>query len=923
LGYKKKKHIRKHDFKNFKFASSGVRIKDLKHTANSIFFTLNWDNSSFLIENYSAVWQKYTSSGSLDVSFLNKKETDFSAAIKIEDKDYYFKGNYRQAEGLHCTGPYDFDISLIRAGDKYSFSLQTKEFPVPFKKQILSASLNFRGYYKNNADWLIYSPNTYIKNLPLFDVKENSIFVTFLVNPSVIDINYLRYTDKFSSLFGNGRFALSLPGSTLHGSLGLKNYTKKENYTLDLHLDPKHINLLLDFQNFPVSRQGLANIYGKLAGNIRVYGDPQDPIARFYVNLNNGRINTDPVLLSTKLLYYRQIIYITALDATYLGNRLENFSGILDLRKQNFELNTQLRTEYFTYIHNADLKITGQLTQAASAQDDIFPPDFTASINVTNRRLNQEKLIDWQIDLQVTDKTLYFSEKLAQAFNGVFKNDGNFELEFSNSLPFKVSAVGWITDNKIEAQLNNLEVDMSIINPFIGDGIVAFKQGKIKGSLRIAGLMNDPDFFGVLFVEDSILSFYLCPNTTQPMNTMLIFEGKSFSMQPVTTMAGVAALTATASFQIENWQIVDFEVNVLTLESAGLHIFYDFGPLFINGFAKGHVKVTGNEKGTWVTGALLVNNCKMTTGDEKKEATFKAPPKELALFIDLDLEADKRTEFLWPTFNFPILRTTIDLGSKIHYTFSGDTMDIGLKGDVNLKGGDVFYFGRNFYIKEGTISFDENLENFDPLVSLRAEIRERDAKNEEVIIYLIVNNQRLSKFEPRFESDPSRNELDIITLLGGPIQQQIEESGPGISALILSTDLASQMGIVRPFEQRVREVLGLDLFTIRTQVIQNLFLTKFLGIEQDPISRGPDNIAKYLDNTTITFGKYIGKDIFVEALINFNQGANYEVKTDFTVSIEFPTPFFNLKWSLSPNFANWDEFIVPQNVVTFSWRYSF
>ena len=295
------------------------------------------------------------------------------------------------------------------------------------------------------------------------------------------------------------------------------------------------------------------------------------------------------------------------------------------------------------------------------------------------------------------------------------------------------------------------------------------------------------------------------------------------------------------------------------------------------------------------------------------------------LIVDLDLTAGKRIEFLWPSVTFPVLRTYATRGSKLFISVSRDTMELIIKGDVGLKGGEVFYFDRNFYFKEGVISFNEIGGGFDPRVTMRAEVREKDENGEEVKIYLTTKNNRLSEFSPVFSSIPNKNELEIVALLGGPIQNQLAESGLGGSALLLSSEIISQFGILRPFEQRVRQALGLDLFSIRTQIIQNVILGEVLRINKDPESERLDKrtSGEYLENTTISFGKYIGNDLFVETIIRFTEGGSYGLNTELLISLEWPTPFFDLEWVISPSVEGMNELFIRDNSLTFQWRFSY
>ncbi len=88
--------------------------------------------------------------------------------------------------------------------------------------------------------------------------------------------------------------------------------------------------------------------------------------------------------------------------------------------------------------------------------------------------------------------------------------------------------------------------------------------------------------------------------------------------------------------------------------------------------------------------------------------------------------------------------------SNGYRSYDSGAVDMNIRGDVELKGGEVFYFDRSFYFRTGMIRFNETIDNFDPHLSVRAEIRERDENDEEVKIYLKVENETMSEYSPRF-----------------------------------------------------------------------------------------------------------------------------------------------------------------------------
>jgi hypothetical protein len=187
----------------------------------------------------------------------------------------------------------------------------------------------------------------------------------------------------------------------------------------------------------------------------------------------------------------------------------------------------------------------------------------------------------------------------------------------------------------------------------------------------------------------------------------------------------------------------------------------------------------------------------------------------------------------------------------------------------------------------------------------------------------------LSDFTPTFESDPPRTDAEIVALLGGPLQTQIAESGLAGSAVMVSSDLISHFGILRPFEQSVRDLLRLDLFSIRTQMVQNVVLDKVLGAGdeaalsqqgQEPVQQDP--LGRYFDNTTITLGKYIGTDLFLETMVRISERPGPGVDTEVILSFEWPTPFFDLEWNMSPSAPDLDTFLA-DNQISITWRYSY
>ena len=247
---------------------------------------------------------------------------------------------------------------------------------------------------------------------------------------------------------------------------------------------------------------------------------------------------------------------------------------------------------------------------------------------------------------------------------------------------------------------------------------------------------------------------------------------------------------------------------------------------------------------------------------------------------------------------------------------------------VDIQGGEMFYFDRSFYVKAGRITFDEDETSFDPLLTVDAEIREV-ADEGPVRIYLVADEAPLSEFTPQWRSDPPLSEAAILALLGGTVFVTQEGTPIDLSqAVLLTSDVATQFGIIRGFESTVREALQLDLFSVRTQLFQNL-IRGVIDQNTYPLDTGVSSLGKYLDNTTVFLGKYLGTELFLELLVQLQASdpesgtaralAGVEIDSEF--SLEWQTPFFQLEWAFFPRDPS--TLFLSDNTFRFSWEYSY
>jgi translocation and assembly module TamB len=238
------------------------------------------------------------------------------------------------------------------------------------------------------------------------------------------------------------------------------------------------------------------------------------------------------------------------------------------------------------------------------------------------------------------------------------------------------------------------------------------------------------------------------------------------------------------------------------------------------------------------------------------------------------------------------------------------------------------------------IRFNEKTGSFEPILNVRAEIRENTEEGL-VRIYLVANNTKLSQrvgedkdklgdFSPRFESDSGLTEERIRTILGQNVLGSRGEDSINLeTALLLTSDIITQVGVVKAFEKDMRERLGVDLFSVRTHIVQNL-LQGVVGTETDiRTENDTPSFGRYLDKTSLFLGKYIGSDLFLELLLQFRADDPLAQKNrdlggldiDTELILEWKTPLFLLEWSFFPKHPN--ELFIFDNKFTFRWKFSF
>ena len=925
------------DFTDYTLYSENIAFFDRKNPENSLQAKLQLNSESLSVHDIRLSYSGYSGSGNLLIGTEAGSKYRISSELIINNQFYLFDGNYYPESGFILTGNYGIYCSVFTEKGKTIFSFFSEKMPFPFKNTITEVSVRSSGFFDSKGNSKIFMRNNKIEGVPLKNSAAD-LLVTAQLTGRNFRISKIAFTDNFSELTGKGEFYIKSRNS-LFGWVSLQSDDKKEQYLSHIDFDTKYLNIFSEFKHSPASRIFGETLEGGISGNLTFTEIEESPELSLNIDFADGLFTDTP--LSGSLSVYADLYMIDLInfDFSYNHNRIRNGSGYIDYESGRYYLNSEvsLRQTPSAYPFLSTVTLTGKLSEKKHVKDSLFDvrsDDFVdGQIFFRNGGKNIFGYENWSLSFTNSEKQFSLEGGPQDSISAFLNESGNFSLELKKPLPLNGKLSGRIKDDTINATFENIVIGFDFIGKTLRNKFFAPLSGTAEGTLYITGKINDPDIYGELLAKSIVTESSVTPERIGPFNSAITFEGKEFHVRETMITMNRALLYLNADFIIDRWLPNEFYLNIRTTPESRVPIRSTFAKVDVDGFASGEIAIAGDTQQASVTGKIAVNRCIITLTDDKE---ITEDDSDFGTIADLEFVSGSGVEFYWPSVRLPVLRAFASTGQQLKI-YSNSLNDLfSMNGNINILGGEIFYFNQNFFIKEGSILFNENQDKFDPHITARAEIRERTADNREVKISLILDDNPLSQFAPRFESSPPLQEGEIFALLGEGIYSQF--GGENItfgSALAGAGAYSTQLiGFLRPFETTVKRMLNLDHFSIRTQFLQRAF---FSDIMQVPDETFPNDAGfnTYFDNTSIFMGKYYGEYFFLEGLLRINtmdfdtsQYYYYDVP-DFMgmyieteISLEVDTPLFLLDITLYPRFTEFYESLL-DTTLQLSWRFSF
>lgn len=898
-----------------------------------LYFSLVQGEESVAAERISASYAGLDVGGRVVVGDSRNGTTPISLFLTHNGGDYSATAEYRPNGRLVLTGDYESELTVAPRNDGgVSLSASITDAPAPALGGDARLTADLDGYFGGGGAW-----SARLERFDVVDVSSPTGPLTLRArgsfDPAGGQLAPMVIDDGVDTLAGSLGITAGdeAQGAVINGTL--TSGDGEESLRLTGSFDSAGLAMNLRGNGVGLRRFGIPGLRGQVDFAAEATGTPGDVSLRGTIDVPEGQLAGDAFTASGRFTLSEEELRIQGVQVRRGENRLDVTSALVELSEGSIAANARLTRGIGVgeAVTGVELRYQRRIDEPFSAVRQLIEDPFSADIRFDGINIVGVPQEEWTFSLRRTTSGVTLRGAPDNAVRGQMSNDGDFRLVLTDPLPVRFQAAGVLGDGTIEATITRISGELPITEATAEvpveerpEGRFVPLRGEIEGSLRVVGPVNDPDLFGTLSVESIEAEVPYVEGVVSAPQAFVLFQEKMIQVERFFAAGGDAEATVAATLLLSRWGLDEFEVLINTLGDEGMPITQNFGPVAVDGRGLGRLRIYGTPSTTDVSGEIIAEETSITLITED---VVEREPRKITT-VDLTLVAGRRLEFLWPSREVPIVRAFARAGDEVRLVSESQDESFGLDGTVSIRGGEIFYVNRNFYMRQGRIVFDEDEAGFDPILSARAELREVGPRGP-VRIFLIAEENPLSQFAPRLESTPPLTDDEIIALLGGAI---LEEGSTDVanlgSAVAVTSEVVTQFGIMNQFERQVREALNVDLFSVRTQVFQNIVIGS-LDQSEVPLDTTAPSLGTYLDNTTVFLGKYLGSDLFLELLIELRARDPLDqdvialggMEVDPEIGLEFDTPFFLLQWSFFPRTP--ESLFVADNTFEFSWQFSY
>lgn len=941
------------DFKSLSFNVPYVVVANTEKDNQYAFITVNGNEQSIQLNRFDLILGNFALNltGGLDIN-PDTKDMFYSLDLIASSIPYHFTGSIMK-EIITLQGDYGVEgqVRFLKNGKFDGYALM-QNLPVVYDKISLILSLDSKFTYSNEN-----GPEITLNKL---QVEENNISST--VNPKLIlagigtkygaQINTINYSDKYSSMDGFADLTININEETFDSAgfkFNLKNSSSEERITMDIVVSNPdkvalnsdtvfnnlYINSQIDINHFGLNRfTNVKNNNNELTSSIFLTGTLEHPYAALTVQNFTCLLGTNLIKANCSALLEDRNFIINELNVKYPSWQITKVSGSGNIEKAEAKITGTFET--LTSEYNLEVPLTLSVHDSFYNDESFLPESFTVTLNADSIG---GSLIKKNAQFEISaiynkDVISIFSSDNIGLVGTYLPQSGEVfgSLNSENVINFEIG--GTVKSNKMDLNISNIQANLKNICSYLNiDKFLKVENGTINGFVQIGGNPDTPDFFVNLKADKP--SFYMpfaFQNILSTDSIEIIALHNEFTLREKNySIKNVPKFKFGGKIILDKWTPDSISLSLATLKNAVLPLKFDMAPFKVKGDIISDIKLNYSDNIWDVSGKMFgdkfnveidsSNLVKKVTSSNNSDSVEKEKSNDLSVRTDLNITLGTHASF-----NFkPILQCIFVPGTVLHLKMDTDAQIYDVDGELSLKSGDLAYLNRSFYIRQGKLKFNPT-DITNPYVTLKAETREKDDNGENVKIILSVENQALSDLDPKFSSEPAKSELEIMTLLG---KIAIADTEKFTDVLGTVGDTWIQSTVIRDLENKLRDLMNFDIFSIRTNIVQN---TINLSSSGQLNGNNKITIGNFLDNTTVYMGKYLGNNLYVDSMFHFSlQDGNVNdvsaakgllFQPEFGMELELP--IVNIRWNMAPNIeALMNGEYVPSNSLTLSWKFVF
>jgi hypothetical protein len=490
-------------------------------------------------------------------------------------------------------------------------------------------------------------------------------------------------------------------------------------------------------------------------------------------------------------------------------------------------------------------------------------------------------------------------------------SDDSVRVEIHSPGGLSVSAEGTWTSGVLDFEVTSFRIPLDQAGEWLNSDLFRMKSGALIGSFHLEGPWTDPNVTGDAMFKRLVFQNLYLNQLVGPIDAPIEFRNKTITMPAINIAPQGQVWTLDAQLHLDHGVPDQFLIHLVTGGLSLLPVHYPLTGVDVEGWVSGSVTIQGDNYAATILADLTLQNAQihLITSPEVTGSYY-------GVNVNLHLKTGHKVEFVWPDPNLPLVDAIAAVDQKLNIEYNERTSQFSMVGKIDLRAGEINYVSQSFQIQEGRLTFQETQDSFDPYLDVMAQLRVRESDGP-VIVQLRANGP-LSQFFPRFSSIPYKTPEELQQIVGSTLALPSDNSSAPLlnSAVSVASDFGSGF-LLRPFEESVKKNFGLDLFTIRTELLGK-------ALAHSAVS---SSTPGYLDNTSVFFGKYLGDDLFLQGDLNFHQDQivggvqTSGLNVDPEIQLAFNTPFFLLNWTLTPQHPQ--NLFVTDNSVTFSWNWSY